>query len=143
MNFRNNNFFEEKEYMDVEQIVKDLLKDTNFYKKNNNSCNAFAALLDILDNSRRKLQKLKRENKDLVENKTVLQLSVERIIKALKNRTITETTKNSAEYSIYLSKEDRKRFIDMIMADGEILKIFNDETLPTISIIDRKIPLNK
>jgi len=143
INFRNNNFFEEKDNFDVESTVKELLKDKEFCKKNNNSGNAFAALLDILDNSRRKLHKLKKENKELLDNKTVLQLAVDRIIKTLKNRTITETTRNSAEYSIYLSKEDRKRFIDLIMADAEVLKIFNDETLPTISIIDRKIPLNK
>ena len=111
----------------------------NFYVKNNNSSNAFAALLDILDNSKIKYKKLKKDHEEIIENKTALQQCVERIILNLKNKTISESGKNKTEYCIYLSKDDRKKFIDNIMTDEEILRIFQDDTLPTINIIDRKI----
>lgn len=137
-NFKKN-LIEEKEIFDVEQTVKELLTDKNFYVKNNNSSNAFAALLDILDNSKIKYKKLKKDHEEIIENKTALQQCVERIILNLKNKTISESGKNKTEYCIYLSKDDRKKFIDNIMTDEEILRIFQDDTLPTINIIDRKI----
>jgi len=129
----------EKEGFDAEETVKELLTDKDFYKNNQTSGNAFSALLDILENSRTKLRKMKNDYEDQVDNKTSLQISVEKIIKNLKNKTLSETVSKKPEYSIYLSKDDRKRFIDLIMSDEEVLKIFQDETLPTINIIDRKI----
>lgn len=141
--FRSNFTVEKDKEVDIEQTVKELLTDKNFYKQNENSGKAFAALLDILDNSKIKLNKLRKEYKELVENKTALQVAVEKIIKTLKNKTISDFTKSKSEFSIYLSKDDRKKFIELIMTDEEILKIFHDETLPTINIIDRKIKMDR
>lgn len=129
-------------------LISEKLNDDEFLQSNPRACGIISSLANILENSKIRLNKLKREIEGQKLN-TDLPEKVCEVIRNMKMSTLSRSsnffTSRSKSHSnvfsndIYMNKEQRKNFVDSLITNSEILEILNDEKFPNIAIIERKI----
>jgi len=119
-------------------------------------------MTNVVENTKIKNKKLEEDLVCLKRGKNELTERVYQIIENTKNiplsksysQSLTGTGQNGllrasvgsggntrkVNLEVFISKEDRRRFIDAIVNDNKIKEIFCNENFPTVNTFDRKLP---
>ncbi len=130
--------------------IKNLINDDHFCRKHPTQANIIAAMTNIVENTKIKNRKLNENLKYLAKGKNDLTERVLKVIENTKNNPLNNTNLNYSKTGIsykkmesneiFVSKEDRRRFIEAIVNDNKIKEIFCNESFPTINTSQRILP---
>jgi hypothetical protein len=132
--------------LNINKVIQ-LVSNEHFQKTNPRSAATLSSLLNIYENSKNKLNKLKREIDRNQPNSELTSRVIEMLNKSKLGLVTTSDIRGMVERSkshalviknnFYMNKDQRRQFTHFLLNDQNIIDIIENQKLPNIAAIDR------
>lgn len=132
--------------VNINKIIQ-LLSNEHFEKTNPRSAATLSSLLNIYENSKNKLNKLKREIDQNQPNSELTSRVIDMLNRSKLGLVTTSSIRGMVERSkshslviknnFYMNKDQRRQFTHFLLNDQSIVNIIENQKLPNIAAIDR------